>query len=74
MDNRCDAEIGSTKNGWHACRRKATIRVFRYTGERLGGYSLEYCGKHARLADDKPKSILFQTVYALPPAPEVRDE
>jgi hypothetical protein len=43
---RCDAEIGSTKRGWHGCGRKAIIRVTRrsnYSGHEL---VLNYCSRH----------------------------
>lgn len=38
----CDKEIGSIKNGWHACNKVATA-----VKESRTGQFLHYCAKHA---------------------------
>lgn len=45
----CDKEIGSVKNGWHACNAKASVQKESRIG---GGMWLHYCKKHAPYGAD----------------------
>ena len=44
--DKCDAEIGSIKRGWHVCGKRAT-KQYRVTTHGLGSvYRLSYCKRH----------------------------
>ena len=46
MKTLCDKEIGSVKNGWHACNKPAS-KEYRITTLGMGSvYNLNYCLKH----------------------------
>lgn len=46
----CDKEIGSVKNGWHACRAKAHMQRMSQFGNLL-----HYCIKHAPFGAEQIK-------------------
>lgn len=52
---RCDAEIGSCKNGWHSCNNLAVIQCERYIAN--GAIFLEFCELHRNRATEEGRRI-----------------
>lgn len=69
MGHKCCAEIGSIRNGWHECGRKATLESVRHIGKSV--YYLYFCKRHEKRAH-RPESALVK-VSAVRPTTRERE-
>lgn len=58
-NERCDAEVGSIKNGWHVCGRKAKVKATQHRGGVPDSYyyTMAYCSRHRHQIHDLPDGI-----------------
>ena len=60
----CEAQIGRP-GAWHACRRRAVVKVYRWYGATGGCMSLAYCARHAARVHERSSIVTHQEVRTL---------